>query len=468
MINQKLSTQWRLEDIYKNDDELDCELKELHVKAKNFATMFKGKLKELGTRDFLEAVRAYELILELVGKVMTYAYLKFALDSNKGAFLARYQEECVKLQESLLFFELEFNRLSKVKQEQFIECSNGYAYYLKSLQATKPHQLSIKEERVLLKKSSTSSSAFSRLFDEHFSRMSFEYDGEKLSEEEILSKLYSPSREVRKKASDVLTQELQKHQHLLGYIFNMIKQDHKSDCELRGYKNPEIFRHIDNKISQKSVDALVSSTCKEFGLVHKYYEKKREILGLSELYDYDRYAPLVQSEDEYSYERSCEIVLKAFEKFSPKFAKIAKIAMSEGWIDVYPNDGKRSGAFSHPSVKFNHPYVLLNHTNRRRDLFTLAHELGHAIHQQLSYSVGYLNSDTPLTTAETASVFAEMLVFDYIKDELDENQKQVLLAGKLEDIFATLFRQINFTTFERAVHGIKDELSLDEIGRAHV
>lgn len=453
---------WDLSALYKEENELERDVALAKEKAISFETLYKNRLKILCASDFLEALREYECICQTLGKFMTYAFLKFAADSTNGGFYAKYQTLYSKISEHTLFFELEFNRLQKLKQQEFIEATSKYSFYLQSLQEEKPYQLSAKEERVLLKKEMTSSSAWSRLFDEHFSRLKFGFDKEQLSEEEILSKLHNPDREVRKKAAASLSKTLKIHQPLLGYIFNMIKTDHALECELRGYKSPEAFRHMDNKISQKSVDALIASAEDSFELVQEYYKKKAELLGLEELYDYDRYAPLEAKEREYAFESSKKIVLAAFEKFSPKMAHIAKKAFDEHWIDVLPKENKRGGAFSHPATPDTHPYVLLNHTNERRDLFTLAHELGHAIHQYLSRDVGYLGSDTPLTTSETASVFAEMLVFDYIKDDLNEAEKIALYAGKIEDIFATLYRQINFTTFERAVHAHEGELKLDD------
>jgi len=456
---------WDLNALYTSEDELDIDLKCATTKAQNFEKMYKNCLKNLNSNEFIEALCEYEAISQILGKIMTYAFLKFATDSSNGPYYAKYQNEYTKVSEFLLFFELEFNRLSRVKQSEFIDNTNKYKFYLQSLQVEKPFQLTTKEERILLKKSTTGGSAFSRLFDEHFSRLKFAYDGKKISEEEILSLLHNPGREIRKKATAAFSRGLKPHQPLLGYIYNMIKTDHKSDCELRNYKTPEQFRHLDNKISQASVDALVDAAEESFDLVQDYYVKKAELLGLDQLYDYDRYAPLELKEEVYSFEKSKEIVLKAFEKFSPKFASIAKKAFDEGWIDVLPKDGKRGGAFSHPATPDTHPYVLLNHTDRRRDLFTLAHELGHAIHQYLSRDVGYLGSDTPLTTSETASVFAEMLVFDYIKDTLKDDEKTSLYSGKIEDIFATLYRQINFTTFERRVHAHEGELTLDTFNK---
>jgi oligoendopeptidase F len=452
---------WDLRALYNDEKELELDVQQVREKAKTFESMCKNRLKLLSSSEFIEVLREYECISQTLGKFMTYAFLKFAGDSTNGSFYAKYQDLYAQISEYMIFFELEFNRLTRAKQEEFIEATSKYTFYLRSLQEEKPYQLSAKEERILLKKGMTSSSAFSRLFDEHFSRLKFTFDGQKLSEEEILSKLHNPDRTVRKKAANSLSKTLKEHQPLLGYIYNMIKTDHKVECELRGYKSPEMSRHMDNKITQKSVDALINSAENSFELVHEYYTKKAELLGLEVLYDYDRYAPLEAKEGEYSFEDSKAIVLKAFEKFSPKMACIAKKAFEEGWIDVFPKDNKRGGAFSHPATPDTHPYVLLNHTNRRRDLFTLAHELGHAIHQYLSREVGYLGTDTPLTTSETASVFAEMLVFDYIKDTLDDAEKISLFTGKIEDIFATLYRQINFTTFERAVHAYEGELSLE-------
>jgi len=455
-------TTWNLDDLYSSQEAATKALEDAKAKAKRFEALVKGNLKNSCEAGFVESIRAYESIMEQLGKIMTYAYLRFAKDASEGGLLAKFQQAVNDIYESLLFFELEFNRLSKAQQTNLIQSSGKYQYYLKCLQDAKPHQLSYKEERILLKKSITSGSAFSRLFDEHFSRMYFVIDGKKVSEEVVLSMLHSPDREVRKKAAKSLTKGLKPHQPLLAYIFNQIKQDHKIENSLRKYKTPEASRHLENKITQKSVDALIDTTESHFGLVHRYYEYKKEQLGLDVLYDYDRYAPLSEREEDYTYEQACQIVLRAFDDFCPSFGEIARKAFEDGWVDVYPKEGKRSGAFSHPATPDTHPYVLLNFTNKRRDVFTLAHELGHAIHQYLARDVGYLLSDTPLTTAETASVFAEMLVFDAMLKTADSKSKKAMLASKIEDIFATLYRQINFTTFERLVHAHDGELSTEE------
>ena len=455
-----INLNWDLSALYENETALNMDLENAKERAKSFEMVCKGKFKTLHVNEFLEAIREYEAINETLGRIMTYAFLNFATDSDKGGFYAKYQKEYTKIAEHLLFFELEFNNLPKAKQEEFIATCSSYRYYLESLMLEKPYQLSQKEERIMLKKEMTSASAFSRLFDEHFSRMKFSFMGKQLSEEEILSKLQDPSREVRKNAARAFTKGLKPHQPLLAYIFNMIKADLANECELRGYKNAEQPRHIDNKISQKSVDALIKTAENSFHLVQTYYTHKAKLLGLEELFEYDRYAPLPSAQSHYDFETSKHIVLDAFAKFNSKFHEIASKAFDEKWIDVMPKDKKRGGAFSHPATPSTHPYVLLNHTNTRRDLFTLAHELGHAIHQYLSRDVGYLGSDTPLTTSETASVFAEMLVFDAIKENLSVEEKRSLYASKIEDIFSTLYRQINFTTFERCVHAHDGEVDV--------
>ena len=350
---------------------------------------------------------------------------------------------------------------------QKLDNAGIYKYYLIHLQEQAPYKLSEKEEKILMKKELTSFSAFVRLFDEHLSRLKFFFDGKKLTEEEILSKLYSPDRNERKKAQVSLTNGLKPHQELLSFIYNQIKKDWKiENVEIRGYEDEEAPRHLSNRVSKKSVDALVKTVNENTSIVEEYYNLKKELLGYDKLYDYDRYAPikLTDTSVEISFNEAKEMVLNAFKNFSDKFYEIAKKAFDENWIDVYPSQGKRGGAFSHSATPKAHPYVLLNYTNQRRDVFTLAHELGHAIHQYLAREVGYLNQDTPLTTAETASIFAEMLLFEEIKKSLTKEELIETYASKLEDIFATLFRQIVFTNFERRVHKF-DELKPEEFNK---
>ena len=521
---------WNLGELFANEAEFSGAIDSASAQARDFEAKFKDKLHALSAEEFLGALELYEDISEQIGKIMSFAHLKFARDTSLGAQQAKTEQACNDISQSLLFFELEFNELDAAKQDEFIAGGGRFRYYLSLLKRRKAHQLSLPQESVLLKTSPVRGEAFSRLFDESMARMSFDFRGQKLGEEEILSLLHSSDREVRKDAVASLSAVLEQNSHLLGYIYNMIKTDLKIRCELRGYDKAEAVMHEENQINIASVDALIAEAERSFGLVGKFYAKKREILGYDALYDYDRYAPLGGDESEFSFEQAKQIVLAAFEKFSPKFKQIALIAFERNWIDAMPAQNKQSGAFSHSGSRDTHPFVLLNFTRKRRDVFTLAHELGHAIHQYLSYGVGYFNSFTPLTTAETASVFCEMLVFDYMRENFsnlngsqnlksvaasdgsqnlkcdasqearggeipneravkqaasqgsagsckyaardtdtpsqttsDKTALRAMLAAKIEDIFATLYRQIGFTTFERRVHASTDELSVDHI-----
>lgn len=520
---------WNLGELFANEAEFSGAIDSAAAQALDFEAKFKDKLRALSAEEFLGTLELYEGISEQIGKIMSFAHLSFARDTSLGAQQAKTEQACNDISQSLLFFELEFNELDAAKQDEFIAQSGRFRYYLGLLKQRKAHQLSLSQESVLLKTSPVNGEAFSRLFDESMARMSFDFRGRKLGEEEILSLLHSSDREVRKDAAASLSAVLEQNSHLLGYIYNMIKTDLKIRCELRGYDKAEAVMHEENQINIASVDALIAEAERSFGLVGKFYAKKREILGYDALYDYDRYAPLGGDESEFSFEQAKQIVLAAFEKFSPKFKQIALIAFERNWIDAMPAQNKQSGAFSHSGSRDTHPFVLLNFTRKRRDVFTLAHELGHAIHQYLSYGAGYFNSFTPLTTAETASVFCEMLVFDYMRENFsnlnglqnlksaasdgsqnfkrdvsqeaqsgeipnehavkraasqdsagsceyaardtdklsqiasDKTALRAMLAAKIEDIFATLYRQIGFTTFERRVHASADELSVDRI-----
>ena len=492
---------WNLGELFANEAEFSGAIDIASAQARDFEAKFKDRLHTLSAEEFLGALELYEGISEQIGKIMSFAHLRFARDTSLGAQQAKTEQACNDISQSLLFFELEFNELDAAKQDEFIAGGGRFKYYLSLLKRRKAHQLSLPQESVLLKTSPVSGEAFSRLFDESMARMSFDFRGQKLGEEEILSLLHSSDREVRKDAAASLSAVLEQNSHLLGYIYNMIKTDLKIRCELRGYDKAEAVMHEENQINIASVDALIAEAERSFDLVGKFYAKKREILGYDALYDYDRYAPLGGDESEFSFEQAKQIVLAAFEKFSPQFKQIALIAFERNWIDAMPAQNKQSGAFSHSGSRDTHPFVLLNFTRKRRDVFTLAHELGHAIHQYLSYDVGYFNSFTPLTTAETASVFCEMLVFDYMRENFsnlngsqnlksaaasdgsadpselaasdidtpsqtasDKAALRAMLAAKIEDIFATLYRQIGFTTFERRVHASADELSTGQIG----
>lgn len=430
--------------------------------AKDFKKKYENKLAKLSLAEFRQALLKYEQLLENEAKVSAYAFLLFAKDTTKGALYASFDLECKKLSNELIFFELEFCQLDEA--QTFASKIKGYEYYLQNLLREKKHQLSVKEESLLLKLKSSGSGGFARLFDEKMSSYKFKFDEKKLSEQELLSKLYDEDRSKRKQAAKVFSKKLIKDSHLLGFIYNMIKSEMKVICELRGFKDAQEPMDIYNQISRKSVDALINATQGSFKLVSEYYEGKKKLLGFKKLKDYDRYAPIGKAMP-LCLDDAKELVLQSFKEFDPEFEGVAKRAFDEGWVDANILPNKQGGAFSHPSTKAAHPFILLNYTNTRRDAFTLAHELGHAIHQNYSYEQSFLNQNTALTTAETASVFSEMLLFDTLKKKYAKD-KQALLgmyAAKIEDIFATLYRQINFTTFERRFHEYQGEVEIKQI-----
>jgi len=451
---------WDLSSLFNNIDEVDRLLENTRSEVEEFYET-KGKMVNYNVFEFQKALDKYIDLNEKLSRVMTYIYLQFATDTTKGNLLSKYETITTKIEEKLLFFELEFTKLSEEKQFQFINHSGVNRLYLETLKKEAKHKLSENEEKILMKKDLTSSSAFSRLFDETISNIQFFWEGKFVGEEEILSKLHSSNRDIRKRAQISLTNGLKEKQKLFAFIYNQIKKDWQIECELRKYSTAEEPRHISNKASQKSVDSLINATNESFEIVAEYYKIKKELLGYDTLYDYDRYAPLKGIDKKVTFEEAKELVLNCFKNFSPIFYEIALKAFNEKWIDVYPKDCKRGGAFSHGATPKAHPYVMLNYTNQLRDVFTLAHELGHAIHQYLAKEVGYLNQHTPLTTAETASIFAEMLLFEDMKNRLNKEELLSLYASKLEDMFATLYRQIVFTNFERKVHN-SDELTAKE------
>ncbi|RDU65919.1 oligoendopeptidase F [Helicobacter didelphidarum] len=465
---------FNLDSLFKNNEDLEKFYSGLDSKFDTFEKTYKEKLSSLESKDFEKALEEYENLCEDLGAVMTYVFLQFAVDSkNYGGLYADYEIKCNNLYAKIMFFELEFANLDSKKMQDFIKNSKKYTFFLENLKENKKYKLSLQEEQVVLNLSPVGVDAFSRLFDESLANMRFKGvwrntkgNKQKISEEEILALLHAQHRKTRKKAQKNFTQGLKKHSHLLTYVLNMVRKNVAIMQKLRGYEKPESFRHIANQTTQESVDSMITCVNENMDLVHGYYNVKGQILKYK-LKDYDRYAPLGFSKKgiSLSFHEALSNTLESFAKFSPRFYEIAYKAITEGWVDSHPKPAKRGGAFSHGSVPRSHPYVLLNYTGNRRDAFTIAHEFGHAIHQELSKIQGTLNHDTPLTTAETASVFAEMLLFDSLKKTLRKKELLDIYAGKIEDIFSTLFRQIVMTNFEREIHSIEGELKTEDFDK---
>jgi oligoendopeptidase F len=457
---------WNLSDLYisLDDPQIEGHTEDAFGRAKSFEEKYRGKInsEEISPALLFEAVQELESISEQIGKLLSYAYLVFAADTSNpkhGAFLQEIQEKSTQIRKHLMFFELEWIAVPDDIANHVLEDEtlSRYRHFLEHERRYKPHRLSEPEEKVLDEKANTGSRAFSRLFDEVINNIRFKVklDGKikHLTETETLSLLYDPDRNKRKAGAEGLTKGLKDNAHVLNYIFNILVQDHSTNDRLRSFQYPMASRHLDNEINKATVDALMTSCEKNYHMVEKYYNLKKRLLGIKRFRDYDRYAPIFSEKNTISYKEGKEIILEAFRYFSPQMSEIVAEFFEKDWVDAEVRKGKRGGAFSHSTVPSVHPYVFINYTGKLRDVMTLAHELGHGIHQYLSRKHGYFQCHTPLTTAETASVFGEILVFHKLKEsEKDPKSRLSLLCSKLEDIFATVFRQVVLTRFEEKLH----------------
>ncbi|MGH0029771.1 MAG: M3 family oligoendopeptidase [Myxococcota bacterium] len=469
---------WDLSHLFAGPDDpaLEAALDEGLAGARAFAERFRGKLAGLSAADLCRAVDDYEAIQEPVARAGAFAGLLFAADTatpRHGALLQHVQERSTAIRNELLFFELEWVALDEEHVAGLLEdpALAARRHLLASMRRYRPHVLSEPEERILAETANTGRNAFGRLFDELMADMTFQVslDGEvqQLGEEEVLSLLYDPRREVRKEGARALTVGLREDARTLSFIFNTLVQDKAVDDRLRSYPGAMAARNLANEIDDASVDSLLDACVARYPLVARYYRLKARLLGLPRLADHDRYAPVGDAGGKRSFDDARRIVLDAYRDFSPRMADVAERFFTEHWIDAELRPGKRGGAFSASTVPSVHPYVLLNYTGNLRDVMTVAHELGHGVHQSLAAHNGLFEQDTPLTTAETASVFGEMLVFRRLmREESDPKVRLALLCGKLEDAFATVFRQVAMTRFEQSLHAARreeGELPIDRI-----
>ncbi|HEQ78862.1 MAG TPA: M3 family oligoendopeptidase [Euryarchaeota archaeon] len=473
---------WDLSDLYKSPDDpqLEADLKEAETRLKAFSQKYRGKLTGeniLTAQELREAVEESERIIGLVMRGLDYSDLAFSentQDPKRGALAQKMREKYSEMNQGLIFFELEWNQLDDERARRLIDSPEleRYRHYLEAERRWKPHQLSEKEEQLYEALLTTGRSAFIRLFDEEMGdiRVTVEYKGEKeeLSLDGALSKLYSSDRELRKVASKAVTKSLKDRRRILTYIFNTIVYDKFLEDKFRKYPRPISKRNLQNKLKDETIDALLDTCDKNFDIVSRYYNLKKRITGMEKLYDYDRYSPIGLESEEITYFEGKKMVLDAYNRFNPQMAEIAQKFFDHNWIHAEVVDGKRGGAFSASTIPEVHPYILLNYTDTPRDVMTMAHELGHGIHQYLSREQGLLQCNSPLPTAETASVFGEMLTFNKLVDEAQSDEaKLALYCSKLEDSFATVFRQSIFTRFEEKLHAARreeGELSPERIG----
>jgi oligoendopeptidase F len=463
---------WDLTDLYRgvDDPQINHDLEEARRRAQAFEAAYRGKIHvETGPSPdrLLAALEELESLYELMDRPVVYASLLHAAktdDPRHGALLAHTREQRTAINKHLIFFDLEWVRVPDGPARALIDSPQlaRYRHYLEQKRAWKPHYLSEPEEKILEEKAVTGRAAFVRLFDETVAAIQFPFAHagrtEQLSLQQILARLYDPDRAARQAAAAGLTRGLRENARLLSFIFNNLVHDHRSDCDLRRFADPMAPRHLANETSPETVDALMTAVERHHGTVQRYYRLKARLLGIEQLMDYDRYAPLFADLPGCDWPTARRLVQESYEAFSPKAGGVVREFFDRRWIDAELRPGKRGGAFSSSAVPSVHPYILMNYTDRLRDVMTLAHELGHGLHQYLARPVGYLQCDTPLTTAETASVFGEMLTFRRLLEVYPEPRTRLgLLCSKIEDSFATAFRQVVLTRFEQALHQARRE-----------
>ncbi len=454
---------WDLSDLYSGgeDPQLEQDLKDALQRVERFASKYHGRIADLSGSELAALLKEYEQILETSGKAGTFAYLNWSTnteDAARGALLQKLHEHSSQLQQKLLFFELEWANVEERKaQKQMSDPAlDHFRFWLVLARRYRPHLLSEAEEKILAEKEITGRNAWVRFFDEVHSGARYTLGDEKLPQQSILSKLYEPERGAREKAAEAFTAGLKSMRRVSTYIFNNILVDKASDDRLRSYPLWISSRNLANQVDDATVDALVTAVTKRYDIVARYYDQKKKLLGLEELYDYDRYAPLPASSRRYTWGEAKQAVLDAYSGFADPAGKIAETFFDKNWIDASVRPGKRGGAYSHGAVPSAHPYIFMNFQGTPRDVMTLAHEMGHGVHQYLSRKQGILLADTPLTMAETASVFGEMLVFQKLMAlEKDPRARLSMLVQKIEDTFATVFRQTAMNRFEEAMHNAR-------------
>jgi oligoendopeptidase F len=461
---------WDLSDLYPGPDSeaLKHDLARLAEDAEAFRERYQGRLADLSGAALGAAVETYERLQEASGRIMSYASLVHAgdlADPEIGRFFQTMQERINAVSTTLLFLTLELNRLEDALLEEK-EADPALAHYrpwLRDTRAFRPHQLSDEIEKLLHEKYVPGRAAWTRLFDETIADLRFPIGGKELTEAEALDLLSDRNPEVRREAALVIGEVLGKNARTFALITNTLAKDKEIEDRWRRFARPISSRNLANFVEDEVVDALIMAIREAYPrLSHRYYKLKSGWFGVDALPFWDRNAPLPEDEDRMiRWPEAESIVLSAYRAFSPELATIGGRFFAGGWIDAPLQPGKASGAFAHPTVPSAHPYLLLNYQGRVRDVMTLAHELGHGIHQVLAARQGYLMADTPLTLAETASVFGEMLTFRaLLARESDPKRRKIMLAGKVEDMLNTVVRQIAFATFEIRVHDERREAEL--------
>ena len=468
---------WDLSDLYASpeDPRLAADLDKAEAESRAFEAAHAGKVASLSGDALAAAIAAYEAIEERLGRAMSYAQLVFsgdAQDAANGRFYQTTQERVTTISSHLLFLTLEINRLEDEALERKLAGSAAlrrWRPFLRDLRVFRPHQLSDELEKLLHEKEVTGRAAWNRLFDETVAGMRVSVGGEQLTVSSALNKLSDRDRATRAAAAKGVSEAFGEKVRLFSLITNVLAKDKEIIDGWRHYPRPTSARNRGNMVEDEVVDALVTAVTQSFPrLSHRYYAMKAKWLGLPKLMHWDRNAPLPDQDDaSITWPDATRRVLDSYAAFSPDLAAIGRRFFDKPWVDAALRPGKASGAFAHPTVPSVHPYLLVNFHGKTRDVMTLAHELGHGVHQILAGEQGYLQSSTPLTLAETASVFGEMLTFRALLDaERDPRRRRALLASKVEDMLNTVVRQIAFYRFETLLHDErkKGEVAHERIG----
>ena len=459
---------WDLSDLYKAEDdpELNKDLNWLRKACSNFAEDYQGKLDKLGAMGLLDAVERYQAIEVVAGKLMSFAglrYYQLTTDAQRTKFMSDMQDKVTKLTTPLVFYGLEFNRISGDRIASLLSEDSGLARYkpvFDRMRAMKPYQLSDELEKFLHDQSVVGASAWNRLFDETVASLTFQIKGEELPLEAATNKLSDKNRDMREAAAREIARVLKENTSLFARVHNTLAKEKEVEDQWRKMPTPQTGRHLSNHVETEVVQALRDAVVAAYPkLSHRYYSLKAKWMGLEKMQIWDRNAPLPIEDDKLiDWTTAQDMVLSAYSEFAPKMAEIAEQFFAKGWIDAAVKPGKAPGAFAHPTVTTVHPYIMLNYLGKQRDVMTLAHELGHGVHQVLAANQGELLSSTPLTLAETASVFGEMLTFrKLLAATKTKKERKVLLAGKVEDMINTVVRQIAFYDFECKLHAARAE-----------
>jgi oligoendopeptidase F len=465
---------WDLSDLYDGADDprFEADIRESEDAAARFRERYYGKVAELSAAELAEAITERERIDSLLTRAAYFAHLDYATnmaDPARGALVAKLTEKGAALDTQLLFFGLDIADLDDEAAEALLagDGLEKWDHWFRSLRKFRPYLLSEPEEKIVTEKSVSGVSAWDRLYEELLGALRVEIDGVEVGFEEAMAKLYSSDRDERRNAAESVTRALEPGLRTRSFIFNTILVDKSIDDRLRGYPTWLSSRNLRNETTDEAVQALVDATVSRYDVVQRYYRLKANMLGLDRITYYDRMAPISEDAPKMSWDEARDVIVDAYSGFSPRAGDIIEQFFRDSWIDAPVRENKRTGAFCATTIPNAHPYILMNFTGERRSVLTLAHELGHGLHGSLSMPLGLYNADTPLTTAETASVFGEALTFKRLLAlEEDPHRRLNLLAGRIEDAIATTFRQISMNRFEDAVHTARredGELSTDRI-----